>query len=84
MAFSEDIVKQAWQRASERCECKRERCGHYGRCNKYLLWISRGAESDYGWEAHHRTAVSSGGSDTLDNCEILCQMCHKNTGSYGG
>lgn len=80
MAFSDDIVKKAWQRAGERCECKRVNCTHRGRCNKSLLWGSRGKESKYGWEAHH---INSNGSDTLSNCEILCIDCHKNTRSYG-
>lgn len=81
MVFPEDVVKRAWIRADGRCECKRTVCGHSGRCSKLLKWESRGAESEYGWEAHH---VNSNGPDTFDNCEILCQPCHKNTRSYGG
>jgi len=81
MSFSEDIVKQAWRRSGERCECRRTTCGHMGRCNKSLLWNSRGKESEGGWEAHH---INAHGSDSLSNCEILCQSCHKKTGSYGG
>ncbi|MCD6296559.1 MAG: HNH endonuclease [Deltaproteobacteria bacterium] len=81
MAFSESVVKQAWDRSGGRCECTRSTCGHYSRCNKELLWASRGVESSYGWEAHHITA---GGPDTVSNCEILCQSCHKNTRTYGG
>jgi len=53
MAFSDETVRQAWNRAGSKCECKRTICGHSGRCNKNLFWGSRGAESDYGWEAHH-------------------------------
>ena len=85
MAFSDAVVRAAWQRAGGRCECGRSSCGHGPwRCGKVLNWYSRG--NDYvsgGWEAHHKIAVSSGGSDTLSNCEILCISCHKNTGSYG-
>ena len=81
MGFPEDVVKNAWQRAGEKCECRRSICNHGGRCNKILLWDSRGKESEYGWEAHH---INSDGPDTLSNCEILCQDCHKNTRSYGG
>lgn len=33
--------------------------------------------SPYGWEAHHKTAVSAGGADTLSNCEILCILATK-------
>lgn len=85
MAFSEKTVRDAWFRAGGRCECGRKTCGHGSwRCGKILNWGSRG--DDYtigGWEAHHKVAVSSGGSDALSNCEILCMRCHKNTASYG-
>ena len=84
MAFPESIVKKAWDRAGGKCECLRKTCGHPGRCNKQLVWDNCGKEGRRGaWEAHHRTAVASGGDDTLSNCEILCIECHKNTGSYG-
>ncbi len=78
--FSEEVVRQAWNRSDGKCECRRNICGHNGRCNKELLWSSRGSESKYGWEAHH---IIAGGSDNLSNCEILCVECHKNTFSYG-
>lgn len=84
MAFSETIVLKAWERAGGKCECRRRTCGHAGRCNKQLVWENRGEEGQRGaWEAHHATAVASGGADILSNCEILCLECHKNTGSYG-
>ena len=82
MAFSDDTVRQAWNRSGGKCECRRTTCGHSGRCNKSLLWGSRGAESEYGWEAHH--VNSKDDDNSLSNCEILCQRCHKNTQSYGG
>ena len=81
MAFSEATILQAWKRSNKKCECTRTTCGHSGRCNKQLLWTSQGAETEYGWEAHH---INSNGLDSLSNCEILCQKCHKNTPSYGG
>lgn len=85
MAFSDSVIAAAWQRAGGRCECGRNSCGHGPwRCNKTLNWNARG--NDYaagGWEAHHKTAVASGGTDTLSNCEILCIACHKNTRTYG-
>ncbi len=84
MAFPNSVVEQAWKRAGGKCECRRKICGHGTRCNKQLVWENRGGEGVRGaWEAHHVTAVSSGGSDTLSNCEILCQDCHKNTESFG-
>lgn len=81
MTFSDSIVQQAWQRAGGKCECERTSCGHTGKCSKQLTQGFQGWELAGGWEAHHITA---GGQDTLSNCEILCQPCHKNTGSYGG
>jgi 5-methylcytosine-specific restriction endonuclease McrA len=35
------------------------------------------------WHAHHVTAVASGGSDALSNCEALCIPCHESTQTYG-
>jgi len=74
MAFSESVVKQAWERSSSLCECRRTTHGHDNRCYKFLRWESRGEEIQYGWEAHHITAE---GQDDLGNCEILCQYCYK-------
>ncbi len=83
MAFPDDVVKQAWDRAGGRCECTRRNHGHRERCNRPLIWFYRGLELPGGWEAHHKTAGKAGGADTLSNCEILCQACHKATQTYG-
>lgn len=80
MAFPESVVRDAWNRSGGKCECKRKNHGHIGRCSKTLRWASRGTEGAYGWEAHH---IVAGGPDTLSNCEILCQPCHKKTQTYG-
>jgi hypothetical protein len=71
MVFPNSVVDIAWANANGHCE----------RCGKELFKIARGRETALGWEAHHKVA---GGSDTLSNCEILCQECHKKTKSYGG
>lgn len=86
MPFSEAVIRAAWQRAGGRCECGGSNCGHSPcRCGKVLNWNSRGDDySPSGWEAHHKVPVYQGGSDTLDNCQILCIPCHKKTSSYGG
>ena len=85
MAFSNEVVAQAWRRANGNCECRRRTHNHhYIRCNKQLVKANRGADVSRGcWEAHHKTAVASGGADTLSNCEILCCECHSNTRTYG-
>ncbi len=82
MAFSEETKRQAWERSGHRCECKRATHNHpYGRCPNILIWGRKGQDRSDGWEAHH---ITSGGPDTLSNCEILCTRCHKKTQSYGG
>lgn len=85
MAFSESVVKKAWERSGGRCECQRSTHDHgKGRCNQQLSWDDRGNDKSLmGWEAHHITAAASGGPDILSNCEILCIACHKKTASYG-
>ena len=85
MAFSSTVISDAWKRSGGKCECCRTTCGHgTRRCNKTLVFSARGDDNAVGgWEAHHKTAVASGGSDTLSNCEILCIRCHKNTRTYG-
>lgn len=81
MAFSEETVKQAWERSCGKCECRRaSHEHHYKRCGKDLVFANRGRNSGRGdWEAHHITNVQSGGDDNLSNCEILCWDCHSKT-----
>ena len=74
MAFSSSVVLDAWKRAGGQCE----------RCDKQLTWENRGREGRGCWEAHHKTSVTAGGSDTLSNCKILCFDCHTKTGTFGG
>lgn len=81
MEFSDETVLAAWRRSGGKCECTRTLCGHRGRCNRLLVWDMRGKEGLGGWEAHH---IDVDGPDSPENCEILCQECHKNTQSYGG
>ena len=75
MGFSDKTKERARARAGNRCECKRSSCTHKGRCPK-LLNRGRG-------EFNHVTSVAVGGSDGLENCELLCVECHRNTRSYG-
>jgi hypothetical protein len=77
MAFSDDVVEQAWGRAGGKCECTRTTHGHWGRCNTPLLWAARGREGWGAWEAHHIDGNPN--NDFLTNCEILCWPCHKKT-----
>jgi hypothetical protein len=76
MAFSEDAVKQAWDRADGKCECERATHSHSGRCNNPLSWGNRGKEGWGAWEARH---ISSPHDDSLSSCRIYCWECCKAT-----
>jgi hypothetical protein len=43
MPFSDESVRQAWDRSGGRCECRRESHGHGECCGQSLLWTLRGA-----------------------------------------
>lgn len=82
MAFSQDVINAAWKRAGGKCECRRTTCPHHNsRCDRSLDPQNK-AEGKK-WHAHHIVSVSAGGSDGLQNCQILCIPCHKETRSYG-
>jgi 5-methylcytosine-specific restriction endonuclease McrA len=77
MAFSEETKQAALKRSGYQCECSRLSCNQHKtvRCTTKLV-TGR-------WHAHHITAVASGGSDALNNCEAMCIPCHENTPTYG-
>ena len=81
--FSQATIDAAWARSEGRCECKRNSCGHNGRCNKQLIYDHHKEGEKGAWEAHHIVAKEIGGKDKASNCEILCLECHKNTKTYG-
>ena len=68
MAFSEITKESALSIAGNRCECTRISHTHTDRCKTTLTKSTA--------EFHHKTAVASGGSDSLSNCEVLCRTCH--------
>ena len=80
MVFPDNVVRTVWSESGGRCQCTRSSHSHGTRCTQILLWEKRGKEELGGWEAHH---VDSNGPNIPSNCEILCQDCHKATGSYG-
>lgn len=77
MAFSDEVIVQAYQRGGARCECTRTTHGHAGRCANQLLMANRGREGQGAWEAHHKDGNPN--NDSYSNCEILCWDCHKQT-----
>ena len=83
MAFSEPVIKEAWKRSGGRCECTRLTHGHAGRCPNILVWEAQGNKVQPGsWSAHHRVPEAAGGSDPIDNCEIMCARCCRLTGTF--
>ena len=76
MSFSEDVVREAWQRAKGKCECKREAHSHiFQRCFRPLKWSNRGNRDDdrTGWEVFYRDGDVD--NNATNNCEILCWHC---------
>jgi hypothetical protein len=74
MAFSEEILREAWERAGSACECMRRTHRHfYTPCNKMLRWSKRGEAAEGGWEAR---ALDGGVRDSAANCEVLCMDCY--------
>lgn len=74
--FSDKTIKEGWQRAEGRCECRMVPHEHPGgRCGKTLTWENRGKESQGGWEAYCRSKICD--DDALWNLEILCWECYQ-------
>lgn len=74
MAFSDDVVKQAWERAGDQCECIKRTHSHFRTpCGKQLVWKNRGGPGPGGWQANH---INISNGDILSNCEIICSACH--------
>jgi hypothetical protein len=75
MGFSDDVIKQAWERAGSQCECmKRTHSHHYSPCAKFLDWNKRGKNTQGGWEA---LQIDGNGASTAANCEIVCWRCYE-------
>lgn len=76
MAFSKDIVVAAWNRQDGKCAY----------CGKTLIFKNRDLGEFAAWHPHHRKPEHIDGTDTLQNCVILCinpPNCHFNIG-HGG
>ena len=76
MAFSQEVLDQAFARSGGRCECKRDHAGQQAH--------HRGSNCPRGfarfgpyWEPHHIKPLDAGGDDSLTNCEVLCFLCHR-------
>jgi HNH endonuclease len=83
--FPESVVTDAFKECKGKCQCKRDKCdeGHgKSGCLNTFDWNDRGNDDD-DWNAHHWRARSEGGTNSPDNCEIVCVPCHQSTDSYG-
>ena len=81
MAFSDEVIKQAWERSGGRCECTRMGHDHsFIRCPTQLTFAGRDKKGAGAWVAHHIIRM---GTDGLGNCEILCWPCHSRTQNFG-
>ena len=76
MAFSPEVLDQAWKRAGGKCECRSLTHEHgFNQCAKLLNWHRKGQREAEGWEAGYKTPLETGGDETLANCEIRCWEC---------
>ena len=73
MAFDEVTRRIIFQNANGKCE----------RCGEVLVYNNHTEGQRGAWEAHHKTSVSAGGTDTASNGKALCLDCHKKTYTYG-
>jgi hypothetical protein len=74
MAFSDIVIKEAWERASGQCECQHRNHSHfYVPCGKPLVMENRGKMSWGGWELKQ---LDPNKGETLSNCELVCMTCY--------
>ncbi|MFZ2097180.1 MAG: hypothetical protein WAV05_11145 [Anaerolineales bacterium] len=77
MAFSPEVIKQAWIRSGGRCECSKISHAHdRNLCSNELVFENQGRDGKGAWIAHR---ININGDDSLSNCEILCWQCQKIT-----
>jgi len=75
MAFPDNVVKQAWERAAGQCECEKRTHPHfYIPCGKRLVWENRGGNGFGAWEIKR---INENKGEVLANCEIVCMTCYE-------
>ena len=74
--FSYSTVKLAFGRCGGRCECIDPTHRHKDRCSQVLNWNNPGRVGFGAWETHH---IDPRGDNMIDNCQILCWNCYKQT-----
>lgn len=68
--FSPSTQQLAWARQKFRCASCGTRIFHLGQAGRAHHRFGEGAR------AHHVQHIKLGGSDSADNCVILCEACH--------
>ena len=76
MPFTEKTMRAAFSRAAGRCQCVRPTCGHAGQCARPLNYADH-TKLEGGWRANYVIPVHANGTDTLENCQILCAPCYR-------
>ena len=73
------VIELAWERAKGQCECHHAVHAHHIPCGRKLKFEGRGVQQSDGWEIHARNRDAAA---TLDNCEVLCTRCYKQSRLY--
>ncbi len=74
MAFSEAVLREAWERTGGQCECNRRTHKHfYTPCGRSLKWNQRGMVAEGGWQARE---IDSFSGDKALNCLVICMECY--------
>jgi hypothetical protein len=75
MAFSDEVLKEAWEKAGGQCECNRRTHRHfYTPCGRLLKWEKRNDVTEGGWEARE---IDSFAGNNASNCIVLCMECYQ-------
>ena len=72
MQIPGNIVDAAWERCGDQCECEDSTHDHTGRCKRPLVSVDRSKSSHGAWDVYK---FDPHGSNSLDNCIILCWFC---------
>ena len=79
MAFSEEVVKQAWIRAGGKCECIKGPHKHLKiACGRALDFEKKGKSGETGcWDIVQIKPADLGGDYSANNSHVICCDCRK-------
>jgi hypothetical protein len=64
------LIREAWLMSEAVCGCRKQKHGHPGCCNQFLIWENRGGTGQGAWEARLLN------DPRRPACEILCAACY--------